>query len=668
MSSDIDAEITTTSKLRQPLWPSFVAFLTLFAWYAVTAARGLMFFDTAELAQVAMEGGVSHAPGQAVYMMVASAWARLFGRFDCALYGLNLLSALTMALCAFPIDALMRRFCNVRPGFRYLSLLLLGSLSPVWDQATRIEVYAPASLMLLVTLASACALLGEGRAPSGEPQSQQRCWALKWLLLGALCGVTAGFNAIFGVVAAIAIALGAQAAIWRPAGLGAKLSSVLQALIFAAVGGCAVTAAGFLWLKHCAATEGAFVWGEWDTWSHFLFYVTGGDYQHTRAASEAAATASGRIAVWADHAQSWFLWLFEQGGAVTLLLGLLGLTFVAKARLYAWPVMLLGAVFAFENPVFYPQIPDYNGYMTPGMMLASVGLAALLGGIDARLGGAGEGSQRKPLGAVLGFIVVAALFANECIGDRPLHQRTRAHVTGASRIAEAYADPLPEGSIFIVESDHLVFAAGYLHRVQKRWPSIILINKGFAGTSWYWRYLKGIYPIPEFELKAPTTPIRLRRMIDLMPGRRVFVESPILAFQMGFRPCPMAFGFEAVPPQSLCREPHPLERFESLMRALWHEGTGRDLIGHHVLAFEAMNKARGLWDLGDSNGALWALSQGVGPDLQLPLPALPPLKDPPQWPECEALIGDEICNRAAGAWILKTLGKEREAEMWLEGM
>ena len=144
------------------------AALYLGIWYVATMGRGLAWFDAGELALVGETLGVGHPPGQPGYTLLC--WLMSKGPWP-PLVGLNLLSALCAAACAIPLDAALRRVApTLDLRTRLLALLVAGVATPVWDQATRIELYAPATLLFALAVTQA-----DARA-----DSPARRWWPRW--------------------------------------------------------------------------------------------------------------------------------------------------------------------------------------------------------------------------------------------------------------------------------------------------------------------------------------------------------------------------------------------------------------------------------------------------------------------------------------------------------
>lgn len=607
-------------------WPGRVAAVILGVWSLLTMARGLMWFDTGELALVAYELGLGHPPGQPLYTLLAGLCARIPG-VD-ALVGMNALSAICAGLCALPADALAQRMApSLGAGARCLLLLAVGVLVPLWDQASRIELYAPATLMSLVLLAGGARAADEARDGAGT-----------WLGLGVLAGLGACINPVFALAAALGAGLCALPMLLR-SGVGTTLRA-----IGAAAGGAVIGLLPYLYVVWVATRTDRLVWGEWGSLDGIVDYLALRDYAHTEHAAWAQLPA---------NMLTWGGWLLLHGALPAVALGALGWLTTGRSwrRAPIWLVPLVtGAIFAFNLARFDPDVPDFQSYLAPALWLLPAGL----GGLFARL---------RP---TAGFLAAAALvMAGAMLGERPLHARNRSGVDLPQTLAEAWLADVPPGGILVVASDHLVFPLLYAQRVERRRQDVVLINLGWAASGWYWRLLYRTHPeLARIELAAPDTPQRVRRLLLAERDRPVRVESVAIAAAVGIRPCPATWGFAL---GSACGATRDDEgRFLAGLAAGWQGPSGRDPISRRVLAWLGQTRAEGLWALGDAEGALRALRAGAPPDVasELPIPAR--LGRPAAVPlRLEAvLIGDWRLNLLLGAEALQALGHGEAAEVW----
>lgn len=589
-------------------WPGRAAAALLLCWYSLTMARGLLWFDTGELALVGAQFGLGHPPGQPVYTLLLGIFARLPGVDP--LVGMNLFSALCAALCALPAAALLRRLVpDLSPVGRLLCLLAVGALAPVWDQATRIELYALATLLALIILAGAAA----------RPTA-----ATRWAGLGALVGLLIGVNPIFAIAAALGAGLFAAPHLKRSGAL-------IGATGAAAVSAVGVGALGYLYAFAVRDATDRLVWGPLRTGADWLAYLGGRDYSQT------AHAAWGKVP---GHLLDWLSWLSGQGALPVVLVGLLGWGLQRDTRrglvLLALP-LLAGVAFTFTYGVYFPEVPDYNGYLNPALWLAVVGVGVLAARIHV---------------AVAGVLLVATLV----IGERPVWDRSRAGIDLPRRLATRLLADLPPRAVLIVQSDHLVFPLMYLQAVEGQRPDVVVFNAGFGASSWFWERLYRQHPdLPRISLAAPSTAARLHRFVRAA-GRPVFAESVRWAGLLQARPCPrgQAFGLE-----SACAEGADTPDVGEILT-----DASSDPITRRVIAAERQRRGEGLWLMGEAGAALAALAD----DATLPRPAaltVPARRMPLRAGGDPVLIGDPLLNRASGAAILRACGQPAAAEAWL---
>lgn len=606
-------------------WPGWVAAGVLLIGHLVTMPRGLLWFDTGELALVGSTLGLGHPPGQPLYTLILNGFARLPG-ID-PLVGLNLFSALCGAACALPVDALLRRLTGLHPTPRLVVLLAVGGLMPIWTHATHIEVYAPATLLALTLIAAgaACVQVADAR------------W-LPWLGLGALTGLLAGFNPLFALGAAGGVGV---------AGLIALRRRLLGPAVGAALAGIVVVSSTYLYAWWVHGGTHTLVWGPLETPGDWLRYLAGADYRATEHGAWGAVPA---------HLLDWATWLVGQGALPVVVLGIAGWAVGSGVRgLRAlWAVPLgVGVAFTFTYGDYYPEVPDYTGYLLPSLWLGAVGIGGLLRWL-------------APRRAVAAATVLA--LTGLATGERPLWSRSLAEVDLPHRLAEAWLDAAPPRAILLLESDHLVFPLHYVQTARNRRPDVVVLNVGFANSSWYWRWLFAQHPdLPRISLAAPSTPARLRRLIDAAPDRPVISETIAWAFYLELPPCPATWGFGlGAGCSGLTDDP---AAFHDLLRRALAGPVGEDPISFRVVAALAWRRAEGLWALGDASGALAALRAGIPEGERLPVP--PDLRRPPRAPplvgESPILLGHPERNRALGEWALEQLGRTDDAARWRRG-
>jgi hypothetical protein len=583
-------------------------------------SRDVAWFDSGELALVARQLGLGHPPGQPLYTWLLALFARL--PFVDPLAGMNFFSALAGAACAIPADYILRRTVHVSGPTRFVVLVGAGSAAPVWDQATGIELYALATFLFLAIAALAVRI--------GELASRKR----HWFALGGLGGALAAVNPVFALAAALATFF------------------VVRRRVRASFAACALLGAlvGLVPYVHVLLVRNAtdrIVWGELSTWAGFRAYLLGADYGQKMHSAYGAVPR---------HIATWIGWAWSQA-AVLAILGWLGWLLDPRLRHH---IVLLGIalVFGFGFTTtygnYYPHVPDFNGYLAPALWLGGLGIA----GLAARVRGPGRLMAHVPA-ALVGVAIVATLV----MGDRPVWTRNRSRVAMPRELAKEFLDSAEPGTLLLVESDHLVFPLLYLTEVEKRRGDVVVINVGWASSSWYWRHLYSRHPtLPQIPLAAPDRDTRLVRLLTAAPERPVRVEHSGLAARLRLRSCPATWGVAIA---TTCKSVRDDEaRFLGTIGTWWTGQEASDLFAPSVIANVTSARAEALWARGDAPAALRAWRAGIGADVPLP-EALPPERVPrPPLATGPVFIGSAAHNREAGALALEILGRPDLAAKW----
>jgi len=375
-----------------------------------------------------------------------------------------------------------------------------------------------------------------------------------------------------------------------------------------------------------------------------LNYLRGADY---------GATAHAELALVPTHFVDWLAWMWREGALPAVALGAAGWAVAPGLRRRAVLLLLPAATgfgFTLTYGAYFPEIPDFSGYLAPALWLATIGAAGLYGRLSGRL----------PALAAAGLLAFTAT-----AGARPIWSRDRSGLRMPVVLADVWLGGLPPNAVLIVESDHVFFPALYVQSIGGHRPDVVLINAGWAASSWYWRLLRRQHPdLAPISLAAPSTAARLRRLLMADPARPAFVENHRLAAQLGVRPCPATWGFALGPACARVRDDGRL--FAIGLASWWSGPAARDPISRRVLAGLAAARAEGLWALGDAPRALRALQSGVPLD-ERPLPIPYPVEIPAGGHlsiDEPMLIGSPEHNRRLGAAALRQLGRDSLAAAW----
>ncbi len=626
-------------RLRCPRSAWAASVLTLGV-YVVSMARDLSFYDSAELALVAVQGGVSHPPGHPLYLLLAHIFAHLPGFSP--LFGLNLLSALCGALAVVPVLYLSERALesveiDPRPsGWLRAAIVVVGAQhAALWDQATRVEVYAPAVLLALVALV----LLERGLSASS---TRGLCGA------GLSLGLTAAVNPVIAVFAFVA---GAPAVLFALHRRRARVRDI------ALLGLVAVSCLAFYaYVPVVARDPSVFAWGRPTSGEALVDYLTGRDFATNLSVSGAR---------WLAQVVHWFGWALGAALLPLWIVGLLGQLMMPVAKLGRWPALLAAAAsvaYLARYEKFRPDVPDYVSYVSLATWLLLAGCASLAAQLwerRARIGACG----------VVAIVGVCAL-----VSPPGLFARTRAQDHSARSLAEALLASAPVGSLLFVDSDHWAMPLFYLQEVEHRRTDVSIVAVGLGSSSWFWERLfqrhPDLRPIP---LRGQGGKLgRFARLLDANRERPVLFEDPGLAAQLGLEVCLGSWFSMARAP---CAGTSPsgnvgASTLIGLLRDVVEEGEPT-AIG--ALCSVAAARGEALWRRGDGGGALATFLSCV-PHAQLP--ALPeavqdrvkeiaPLRAALRPPQRQTPLGDPAWNVFLSAHVLLSAGHAQEAARYM---
>ncbi|MFH1437225.1 MAG: DUF2723 domain-containing protein [Pseudomonadota bacterium] len=493
---------------------SWMGVAVLLLIYFFTSSRDLYWFDSAELALAGLQNGLSHPPGQPLHTMALHAGAAGGNGQNAALLWMNFVSNLAGALCVLPVCSivftLLRRNNGEGPesGWLLLKATMIavlavgaGMIPQLWESSTRVEVYSLAAFLGLMQIALLLPVLsGDARKPG------RIFWTVQGLLLGLLFSTNP-------IMAAANMAATLLAAI---VSLKERKLRLTAALLMAAPG-FAVGILPYIHLFYVAGLEDRFVWGAPATAGAFMFYIRGGDYAHNLGASPGGVFT---------HLGVFGIWNMKQGILALVLAGMAG-WMLALLRHEGALVLIVGCfciplLFVCKNDPYLPDIPDFFNYLSAGYWLLAAGTVALMLTVLQRLR---SGLLRRilmPAAAGLWLVSMALL-------PPTLWSRSRMENKVPRRLAEASLAEAPEGAIVLVSSDHLFFPLFYLTEGEGERPDVVLINAGFASSSWYWKMLYNRHPeLEPFDIRASDRYERIGNFLAANPGREVLAENLFL--------------------------------------------------------------------------------------------------------------------------------------------
>ena len=613
----------------------------LLAVYLLTMSRDMSFFDSPELALVAVQLGLGHPPGQPLHTLLGWLLSHLPGVPP--LIGLNLLSAVPGGLSVLPAISIGESLSGRGAGAAarkgslslYLIVALCGLQAALWEPATRIEVYALATFFALWALARLAAVLdGLGATPRG------------FLAIGVALGLSASANPYCALAAAAAMTPRLFTALLRrelpPRGL----------LLFGI--GWAAGLSLYLYVFWAAQRQGGFVWGSPRDTASAFDYFSGADFRgRTLQASS-----------WLVHAALWLGWSLERVMLPLTLIGLAGHLLLGRDRglgrgCALWVYLLMVWLVA-SNSFFRPDVPDHLGYLALPVWLAAAGAGALMA----------EAAGRAWRGLYLVFAAVLALAA--LFAPPPLLLRAR-HLDRVTRLmGEGALGEAPDRAILLVASDHWVAPLLYLQLAEGRRPDLVILPYGLASSSWYWEQMYARHPdLSPIALRGPGGRTgRIRRFLRANSDRAVQLEDLALARTARIPACPGGWLLDG---GGLCRERgsvnlRPMQQLAAQLALLGSGSPGTEA----MIAAVAFSRGESLRGLGRFSAALQAYLAGVPPRLRptAPLPNIgrPPDRDarfmrqlsPPVWLDPVAL-GDPARNLFMAGSLLRYGGKPRQA-------
>ena len=196
-----------------------------------------------------------------------------------------------------------------------------------------------------------------------------------------------------------------------------------------------------------------------------------------------------RVGRWSNLTGFLHYW-WEEGTVAIIAVGVLLSLRLGKSSI-PWLVTILASPVV-SNRLFYPEVPDYHGYLAPLYWCSLLGFAAGITFMAARW---------------QGLLFVAALLMSSLAPSRSIEQRDlTGQVLPYELVSDILKTALPN-AVVMLSSDHLVFPLMYLQMKGAR-PDLIIFNAGFANR-WYWRYLRAQHPA----LKISTQGARCIEMI-----------------------------------------------------------------------------------------------------------------------------------------------------------
>lgn len=451
-------------------------FLLGFALYLSTAAPGITWYDTGELASGAYGLGNGHPPGQPLFALLGQ--CSRFLPLGALPFRQTLFSALCAALCLpLCLELLLQWRRSIAPprperlpAWMCVALLGLAGLLPVWLQAVRVEVYALhlSGVLLLLVLAQKL------QADAGKRLVQPKLV----LAGGFLAGLLLGNHHLLVVLTLPGLGLLLLAPLrrleWRPA-LRLVLLTVTAGLMGLTV---------YLYAPLRSQADALLDWGRPQHLDSFIHLVTARAYQKsfvhlqlhhlTENLSQHVALFEGLV------------------GAPTLFLALLGLIRLRRAALLMGAVLLLvggNAVATVAQTAFFPDNPDALGYLALGFvllgLLSILGAEGLLDWLKVQLDKSVERHRarhphkpppRTPAWT-MGFMrLTVALTLLLTPGLKAWPRPNLAAQWSQERFGKRLLSALPPGATWISSADGTTFAAWYQQLIHQHRPDISVVS------------------------------------------------------------------------------------------------------------------------------------------------------------------------------------------------
>lgn len=537
------------------------AVLGLAVYYSLTMSRDMGFYDSPELALVAVQGGVGHPIGQPLHTLLGHGLVGLGGLLGVGpLVCLNFLSALACALTVVPVVSIVDRLAPAPAGFvgraRPFVVALLGVHASLWEPATRIEVYPLGTLLGAASMACLLAALDAAPGPSRTRPME---------LAGLLLALTTGANAVTAAFFALAMLPLVVVALWRRAlpfrSLGpAVLAALLGMLVWA-------------YIPLAARDPDVVAWGRPTDWPSLRAYLSGADFQ-----GKSVELLSSEFAA---HLGAFVTWASRVGLLALPLLGLLGLAVRGRRILLPVSLLLLLNVgwYARYDP-FSPGILDFLGYLAAPLWFLAGGCALLCEWAHAR-------------GRVTHAAALLTLTAVVALASPSPWERTRSADRVTRVLAEAALAELPPNAVLVVEADHHVAPLMYLQEVEGLRPDVVVLPLGLASSSWMWELLYRRHPdLAPFAVRGEGGRLaRVRRFLTAQPTRQWFVSDRAVALRLGAPGCVHGVVLTMVQCQGGVARPDGL--LPLLRRAHAQLGDGSPATAG-LLAWEAESRARAL--------------------------------------------------------------------------
>jgi hypothetical protein len=570
---------------RQFFWglpaATFATSGLVFLFFLATMNRGLFWFDSAELALAAQTLGVSHPPGQPLYILVLHFLSKISPTNSLLL--MNMFSALSTAALVLIVAKLVYLLLPASKlkwstALIMNALLAMSMLHPqVWAQATKIELYPFAALLSLIHLF----LIFRIRQ---HTEARFKHWLCPGVTLGLLFCVHPVLAVVNGLCSLILVG---------------KRGFAVQFIGFVA------GLTPYIYIFTSSIEPSRLVWGRFDSVAGALFYLRGFDYR----ANLGVSTMQLLINLF-----EWFIHFYKTpAGLMLLALSAMALQSLFKrSRRSAFALflfLLLPHLYIAQGTAFSTDNPDLFGAILAPLMLilaltVTVSVEAIhhAGTIDWK-----KNCDKLRLSTLV-FLGIGSISLLASSITTAVTALDNDQTDMASEFSNLVESSLPlDPSILVLQSDHLFFPALYRQIVDGRFKQTVLFNPGWANSSWYWLFLKKRYPNLNFPRGSFGRTERIEKFLSLNKDRHLLFEQ----FE------PAASGLEPV-----CLKGVLFHQSESCGKNTYEPATVLNFItkmslssNQHtrsIAAFTAVNHSLALWYSGYKKDALTVLGEVVG--------------------------------------------------------
>ena len=427
--------------------------------YLLTAAPGVQYTDSGELAAACTTFGVAHPTGYPLFTLLGHAWSLL--PWSSPIAGLNILAALLVAsgvaLTYLVARVLVARVAPIRDTRAHDlvaagTALLVGCSATVWAQATSIEVYALNFVLLAGTLYATLRSI--------ESDNHHRWTMLAGLVFGLMLT-----NHVSSVTLAPGFVL-----LWLSG--SQPRSARLRAwkhLVFPAVAALALYAI----LPLRSAQEPPINWGMVHRDMHaFLYHVKGKQFGVWLYESKAAFNANVRL-FW-NLLTAQLLWV----GLLPMLVGVIALIRQSRGMGLALLALIVGNL---GISLGY-GIPDIDAYFIPSLTVLTL------------LVGLGIASLAHRLRPTLLIASLPLLLAG-AVGTTEFSKQDRSHHEAVDGYTDwAMANVEPRAIILTRQWDYLCSSLWYRQQALGMYADVVIVDKELLRRTWYAPYLAQRYP------------------------------------------------------------------------------------------------------------------------------------------------------------------------------